>query len=498
MSFPSLLRIGILKLSIVLVCLIILYTVVLVGASEDDFNVAVINVLGPMSLFVVFCAVGYRTIRHSSVSIWTPYVVFIAGCALFYGIGPLVYTLGSDDTLARLNASNLSISSLELLQVNLLVVVGLLVTLFGFYLSTKMSNNQYSKSASIHTFQLSTLAVVFTVTGFIIRYFFSLPYEFGMSGFTLPGSVHSLSYLLALGLALIGFLSVRSGGRWTYLFWIILLPNVFVAVMQFSKSAAIINLILPALGCFLAHQRFGRLFRWGFVAAIMYFSMQPMVLTARSHIYEQTETIFRATLPERLHIIKRYVKGELSFVSHHGSDDQPSWTRLNYFGQLAFAMRLYDQGFPSKTLQNLWIVFIPRVLWPSKPVVIGPGEDFNEIATGRRGSFMGLGIYGDGYWNAGWLGAMGFGILMGIIFGWMSQKTLNWLQTGQFIYLPAILIAFQTALLGPNKFLINGLIAPSILYTAYVILITIIVRLKMRMEIRTRKTPEFINRGSLN
>jgi len=490
--FPHLLRIGTFQLSVVLTGLVIVYATVLVGASNDDLIVKLANALGPICLFLVMCRVGYLTVRRVPVSIWTPYVAFIANCALFNGIGPLVYTFGSDDTLSSLSSSNLAITSTELLKTNLLTAAGTLATIFGFYLAGKLFRKHSLKAAPANTFPLATLAIGFTVAGFFIRYFLTIPYQFGMTDFTLPGSLGALQSLLVLGIALTGFLSVRSGGKWRIFFWVILIPNLFVAVLQFSKSEAIINLILPGLGCFMAHQNIRRLFKWVIVAAVLYFSMQPMVLAARSHIYQQTGTIYRATLPERFQIVKRYLKGDLDFRSARGPDYQPGWTRLNYSGQLAFAMRLYDQGLPSKSLQKIWIVFIPRVLWPSKPVGISPGEDFYEIVSGRRGSFQGLGIYGDGYWNAGWIGALSFGVFMGIIFGWMSQNTLKWLHKEQFVFLPVVLLAFQMALLGPNKFLINGLIGPSMIYIGYLLVISMIMKHKEAWEPNSKEIPKFL------
>lgn len=481
-----LLRIGYFQLSVVLAGLVVVYTIVVGGASDDDLVVKVVNGIGPLCLLLVMCRVGYLTVRRSPVSIWTPYVVFIAQCALFYGIGPLVHTFGSEDTISRIYSSNLSLTGVELVKTNLLTTAGVLASIFGFCLSGKLIKNNSLKTVPLYTFRLSTLAIGFAVVGFLIRYFLVIPYNFGMTGFTLPGSLNVLQHLLPLGLALTGFLSVRSGGKWRVFFYSILILNLFVAILEFSKSSAIINLILPGLGCFIAHRNIRRLLKWVLVAVVLYFAMQPLVLSARNHIYQQTGTIYQATLSERFQVVKQYIKGDLDFQSARGPDDQPGWTRLDYSGQLAYAIRLYDQGRPSNSLSNIWIVFIPRILWPSKPVGISPGEDFYEIVSGRRGSFQGLGIYGDGYWNAGWLGALGYGVFMGIVFGWMSQKTLNWLQNEQYVYLPAILIAFQMALLGPNKFLINGIVGPSVIFIGYILIISTILKFKSGLAVRLR------------
>lgn len=137
-------------------------------------------------------------------------------------------------------------------------------------------------------------------------------------------------------------------------------------------------------------------------------------------------------------------------------------------------MREFDAGRPGDTLGSAWIVFVPRLLWSEKPVGIGPGARFYKLATGRDGTFLGLSVYGDAYWNFGWTGVIVLCSLMGGMIGLTSRLALYWLESRQVIYLPLIGLSMLSALLGPTKFFINGILAMIPLYLAYLGLIKLL------------------------
>jgi hypothetical protein len=452
----------------------------LLGARDSSTLLYFCNAAAPISLLVVMVAAGIQTVRRHPLALWTPYVAFLAQSALFFGFGPLVYVFGSEEAIARLSASRLALTHVELARTNLLVAVGIGFAFLGFGAYAMLSRRERIPPGQLasRSLPLPQVAVLFLTLGALLRYGLLLPNEFGITDFIVPGTVTSAGNLFALGLAVTGYLAVLRGGRWRLLFWSLLLPNLFAAVLQFSKTAAIINLLVPAFGSYLAHRRLPRLVLWVLASAVLFAAMQPLVDYGRGVIQAETGEIGRASIARRVDIAVEFARG--TRADHFAERDQAAWTRLAYAGPQAYAMSLHDSGILGTSLQNAWLLFIPRFVWPEKPVVLGPGAEFYEVVTGRRGTFLGLSVYGDAYWQAGWTGVAIFSMLMGMLFGWFSSNALKWMSAGALLYLPVVLLGLEASLLGPTRYLVNGVLGPLPIYLGYMLLLAAIFRLRPR------------------
>ena len=78
--------------------------------------------------------------------------------------------------------------------------------------------------------------------------------------------------------------------------------------------------------------------------------------------------------------------------------------RLNYASVQAIGMRLRDDAVGIDTLSNVWMMFVPRIIWPDKPIYASPGIQFYTLITGNEGTSVGISVFGDVYWQFGWMG----------------------------------------------------------------------------------------------
>jgi hypothetical protein len=109
--------------------------------------------------------------------------------------------------------------------------------------------------------------------------------------------------------------------------------------------------------------------------------------------------------------------------------------RLSTFNQLSQVVRITEQeGFyRGSTLAYVFYVFIPRVIWPDKPV-IAPGRWFAEkLGRGRELEYgfsnaINMTIPGELYLNFGWpgvvLGMAGMGLLYHLL--WQAARAVAW------------------------------------------------------------------------
>ena len=124
-------------------------------------------------------------------------------------------------------------------------------------------------------------------------------------------------------------------------------------------------------------------------------------------------------------------------------------------------------------VSSLAIYLIPRFLWPDKPVMARPGAEFNAQVQNIIDSptKVGISVYGDGYLKLGWLGAILYPLLMGLVFGFITGKSYAQVARRDFLYLPAIFIGMRMAALGPTMWLQNAIIAPMPIYFGYLLVI---------------------------
>lgn len=432
-----------------------------------------LNVLGPGLLTVAMCWAAWVTLRRFPIATWTAYFWFLANSALFFGVGPLVNVFGNSATLWRISESPYALLPPELMRTNLLSTVGIFSVLLGIYVTVwgmpadtlrRVRTTLGDKRITV-TFVATALILVGTFT----RYVLILPYKLGMLNYTLPGVILSTRDFFDLGLMLVAFLAVRKGRIWLALFWTLVPLHLLTCVLEFAKRPVAMALLMTALGAYIGHRKAGRLVVWGILVMASIILMQPFVRYGRSKLMEDTGTMYRASLQERFTVAKEYWEGaRATGRGRDGRHVQEGWLRLSYSGVQAEAMRQYDRGQPGEAVSRGWIVFVPRFVWPDKPVV-QPGKLFCERVTGRPTSFVTVTLYGDGYWEFGWPGVVVFSGLLGVFIGLYCRWVLIWVQSGNLLMLPVILIGLQVGMLSAAKYFITGVLAPIPIIVLYVL-----------------------------
>ena len=441
------------------------------------------NLFGPLALGVSAAITGYRLIRRQPETVWTTYAWFLLAIVLFYAIGPLIYSLAGPRTLAYA-LSFLPINTGQLLRTNLLDVVGILAVLTGFRLARGWGAAGTKEVHEVARFsnitRARTVALVFLVIGGGLEYLVILPYHFGFSHFILPGVINNLGNLYLLGLMVLAYVVARGDRAWRLPLALLWAVQIVVSLLVFSKLQLILSIVLPALGAYLGHRRVSRLLVWGLILGLVYFSMGQLVFYGRDQISVRTGTIGQASLQQRAGIVERWFAQGMPSVNARVSAAGTGWGRLNYAPEQTFAMARYDQGYPGHTLRNIGIVLIPRFLWPGKPITTNMAVDFYQLVTGRRSTHLGLGIFGEGYWDYGWPGVIGLGLVTGVIFSLLSSLSLVWMRRRAFEYLPSVFLGIQMGVIGTTALFVNSVMGGAGMFFAYVLAAWFVVRLLVK------------------
>lgn len=457
------------------------------------------NVFGPMILGLTAAVAGIQLLRRSPEAIWTPYAWFLLAVVAFYSVGPLLHSLAGPET-RRLASSLNSIDSGDLLRTNLLDAVGVFCVLMAVWLMSalpvqlagrsQLSFGRTGGARYVGDIQLDlpgsggmspvrpeVAAWTFLVVGGILKYLVILPVRFGIINVVLPGVIWNLGSLHLLGIVVVSYLVARGDHKWRVPLVVLWTLQIAVSLLLFSKLDLILSIVLPALGGYAAHRRIRRLLVWAVVACGVYVSVPQLVLFGRDQVYHQSGDINRAGLPERARIVREWISHEMTSVDERRLPVKTSWVRLDYAPVQAFAMERYQHGYPGGTLRYAGIVLIPRFIWPDKPVTTNQSVDLYQLMTGRRNNHLGLGIFGEGYWDLGWFGVMVFSLVTGAVFAIVSELGMRWIERKEFFYLPSVALGIRMGIVGITQNFANSVVGALALFALYAVSVSVLVRM---------------------
>lgn len=103
----------------------------------------------------------------------------------------------------------------------------------------------------------------------------------------------------------------------------------------------------------------------------------------------------------------------------------PSLTRLSVPFIQGYLIDEYNNGRAGKSLDDFWAAMIPRVLWPTKPIItrFGPELYAQYYKQHPPTSALAPTYSAEAYWNYGIIGVVLVSILLGLEFGWLTLRS---------------------------------------------------------------------------
>ncbi len=374
------------------------------------------NASAPTGMLVATWFVAYRIMKADELSIWTPLPWYLAACGLYFGVGPLLYVIGSE-TLRRYLTDVYSVSDADLLRVNLLNVVGVGVTLALVALYSRAVPRSFPnpKREAHRGFCPGRLAVLFLGIGLPVKYLLALPYRFGLVHWVLPGAVLNLDQFVSISIIPMSLVAWRRKNVWTGVWLAVVFSELATALLQFSKWAILQVLICVILGIELRRKglRFVVVAGLGSVAvAVM---LTSFVQAARGALTGVSGQFYRGTLDQRAAVAAEVWKSDRE-ESRGLNRFEAFWVRICYVPEELFGMNQYNSGSSGNSVLMAVFAPVPRVFWSEKPIITSVGTGFNELMTGSASSASSPTVYGELYWNGGWLGVVFGAAFVGILF----------------------------------------------------------------------------------
>lgn len=442
------------------------------------------NLIGPTILMadMVLCAVSM--VRRGVVSIWTPLFWARISLAAYYGAGSLVPYFVNEDTRAMMEAFYFSYPK-DVAKFNLVGSLFALFFLIGTLIFSHILDSRHREDAnSFLGWQprasgpgSTTMALLFLIVGSIVDYGLMLPHALGLINTATPQAIALVAMASWLGCFLLTYTSIRDSSPLLYLAIAAGILSSAVGVVQFAKSTAIFPLIMLAMGAIYAKPRITVLIGSFLAITLFFFAVAPVVTYARNVLYGTYGADAPASFSERIGILSSYTAERAE--EQNKSDIQGGWARLSYINSGTFAINQYDAGRPGNSLKYAIIVFIPRILYPDKPIITDSARDFNASINNNDASASSPGLAPELYWNGGWIavviGATFVGFLLAIISGY-STAVLN---NDAFHLLFVVLLGIRMGI-RMDGFLVPDILGPAAVMVIGHVILTVLNNLSLK------------------
>lgn len=456
--------------------LCIYYELAFLLFDRDCFVTA--NLTGPLILVGALSYGAWQMLRAGGACLWTSLFWFRLSTAAYFGLGSYSVLIMNAATRMYIETFNQFFDD-ELFKLNQIVAACVLVTLIvarfviksrSSTLAAALAKAEVDPAQSANRLKLTGL--VFLAVGTFVTYAIKMPYDFGWTTFEWPGSIVGLSRMTLVSIFMLTLWSLQSA-RWALpLITTFTALEMFAQLIMFTKSGPMLTLLMYLMGWLWHKLSVARMAAAGAAVLTLFVTLQPIVTYAR----EELETRYGnspAGMEEREAILSSFFDGQ---SKQTGDEVQRGWTRVTYVTTATYVIRQYDEGHPSDWPELLPAVFIPRFIWPEKPIISDVGQDLYELKTGRRGSAVGVGIFASIYYGGGWWGLVMLVPVYSLIIGLTTVMTFRLMLEGKWHYFPVMMLAMLMGFRADGHFLTDIAGGSVILVSMYAV-ITVLDRL---------------------
>ncbi len=442
--------------------------------AQDMFGAAglvAVNLFGPLTLTLILLLGAWRQILCDHLAIWTALFAFRIATALYYGIGSLTPAFVNVVTWLSLQSVGY-FDQHDMVKFNLVISLGVWCVLAVVWLVDVML--PYRPKSKWHNSrsrpELFVVALACYGIGALSKYGFVVPYAMGWQADVVPGVIVQLAALIYVGLFFLMLFALRFDRRWLAIAVPLVSAECLTGILMFNKTEVLLALIAPLLGVLTQRASFARLIAAGLTLLLVFAVLQPLVGYARLQFQDRFGATGALDLRARTEILIAYFTDPAG-VPEADASVQSSWLRITYIAWGIRVVNLYDAAQPGGTLDNAALAFIPRWLWPDKPVMTDSATNLYTLATGQVGTSVSPGIFAEAYWNFGWWGLVVLIVPWAVVLATVSRFALDVVRSDAWLYMPAVFVAVRMGsrvdglyvidVIGPCLFMIAMIVVSS-------------------------------------
>ena len=271
----------------------------------------------------------------------------------------------------------------------------------------------------------------------------------------LPGFLNSFERFGWVAALLGGLLVGRDKGR-VY----ILLPvglGMVEGALRLRKSMMLFPILLAVVGLYVSGRSSRVLLVGALIAVVLYAAVQPIIEAGRANVWS-----FRSM--SGVQFYELLLHGDLTIGKAENLGDA-GWNRLNYTPVQLALMDAYDAGRAGNTISKSHWMFIPRFIAGETKPILDFGVQVTLELFKHDKSSTGPTIFGEAYWNGGWLLVAFISIVAGGIFYAMTYASLWLLMQARVLAWPIILLGVMAGQMVSN-FFSSGLVGTAVVFFA--------------------------------
>lgn len=373
---------------------------------------------------------------------------FVLGASVYFGMGAVAGGLHvhphADDLFAD--------DTLYLIRVNLLNASSVLIVLAAAYPLANMRGLTLSRQDMSPADIERRLQKIFPYIVGIAALGVGLKYALFpvADNLALRGIAAKIYLIIPSCFLLLGLLWRTTGWPLRAIAGGVFFLEILNGLVGLTKYQVISAMLALAVGMWLRRRSvIFALITWSVVAATLII-INPLVTLGRSHIDYDAE---KNTVAMRLRILVDAVDAYYLDDGIQGRPDKFESDSVGKFeaevinGMTGTEARLrgvgrrfdlatiqgylineYNSGRPGRSLVDFWAVFVPRMIWPEKPIITRFGAElhtrFSYVPSEVRsqiGSSAAPSYSGEAYWNYGVPGVVLVSILLGWGVGWLTR-----------------------------------------------------------------------------
>lgn len=363
---------------------------------------------------------------------------YILGTGVFFGAG----VLGGAFHVHQYTTKMFSDDTIFLLQINLLNACSVFVVLTVAYLLVKQFDRVASpidKSlATLHstTINLFPVVIVLAAVGIALKFL-----VFPMAeNLILRGFAGKLYFIIPSCFLLLGMLWEAISWSLKILGLSLFILDLFIGLLGFSKQGMILPILALLLGLWLARSILKTMVVSITIIILVFLVINPVITVGRAHLdYDPVKNSLSTRMGILADVGKAYFDSRVKIMTYTDRDvkavnlekmktlrerTRSIGLRFDVAPIQGYLLNEYNRGRLGKSMDGFWAVFIPRILWPQKPIITSWGQElyaqyFN--AYGETYSSLAPTYSAEAYWNYGPIGVVLVSIYLGLVLGWFTR-----------------------------------------------------------------------------
>lgn len=407
---------------------------VLVIMIESVELINACNKIVPIILFVTCLKASYSVVKVNPLYLWTPLPWFITACGVYYGFGALVYVYGTPESIYYANQV-FPVDEYALIGILNLNCASISIVLIGFILGSKLPPlPPYLYDYRFNADFVRRLLLFCLAVGLPAKYLIIFPAHLGMTNYTVSNLFRVLANFTTLSIIITYVLMMETRQhKYKLILTAIVVSELIISLMMYAKIAVVITVLTLLLSRYLYKPDFK-----SFAVCIAIFAVfHILILTPFVNHARIANAKGVSSLSEFSSDISSFNASDKNRLLYDMPGVQAWWLRLSYSNFQNFALYSYDNDMPGDTFNSLLYAFLPRALFPDKPILT-TGKEFNVLVTGLDNNQISPGFFAEAYWNGGWIYLVLSTLLLGLIFSVYTKFSVVFIEAKKMLYLPPV------------------------------------------------------------